>query len=134
MVATRTEPPFALASLRAHGELVELRDDDLRFTREEIAELINGRLGLGLATGDLDLLEERTEGWVAGIYLATYSLARVDDQHAFLVRFGGTARHVVDFLSDEVLATHDPGDPGVDGRVRRAPAVLRSAVRLRSRA
>ena len=108
VVATRTEPHFALASLRAHGELVELRDDDLRFTREEIAELINARLGLGLATGDLDLLEDRTAGWAAGIYLATHSLARVDDQHAFLVRFGGTERHVVDFLSDEVLATHDP--------------------------
>ena len=107
VISTRTEPPFALSSLRAHGELLELRVDDLRFTREEAAALLNDRLGLDLPAEDIDLLVERTEGWPAGVYLATFSLARVDDQHAFLLRFGGTNRHVVDFLSDEVLASHE---------------------------
>jgi LuxR family transcriptional regulator, maltose regulon positive regulatory protein len=108
VVSTRTEPLFGLASLRAYGELVELRNDDLRLTNEEAAALLSDRLELGLAQEDVNLLVERTDVWVAGVYLATFSLARTDGRHTFLVRFGGTHRHVVDFLSDEVLASHEP--------------------------
>ena len=35
VISTRTEPDLPLAALRAHGELLELRADDLRFTRGE---------------------------------------------------------------------------------------------------
>src|SRR5262249_21260025 len=57
---------------------------------------------------DVDDLVERTEGWPAGLYLAALSLRSADDRHAFVGRFGGTSRHVVDFLVDEVLEGHDP--------------------------
>lgn len=108
VVTTRTEPPFPLASLRAHGELAELRGDDLRFTHEEAVELLNDRHGLDLSSEDVEVLMQRTEGWAAGMYLATFSLERSKDRHAFLLRFGATNRHVLDFLSDEVLASHEP--------------------------
>ena len=35
VLSTRTEPALRLTALRAHGELLELRADDLRFTAEE---------------------------------------------------------------------------------------------------
>ena len=40
-----------LGTLRAHGQLLELRADELRFTAAEAAEFLNGRLGLGPRAG-----------------------------------------------------------------------------------
>ena len=48
VLATRTEPSLPVANLRAHGELLELRAADLRFTSEEADAFLNGRLGLDL--------------------------------------------------------------------------------------
>ena len=63
-----------LGTLRARGQLLELRADELRFTVAEADEFLNERLELGLAAADVELLVARTEGWPAGIYLAALSL------------------------------------------------------------
>jgi LuxR family maltose regulon positive regulatory protein len=107
VLATRADPALPLGTLRAHGQLLELRADDLRFTHAEADEFLNGRLGLELADADVELLVARTEGWPAGIYLAALSLTDSDDRHALVAAFDGTSAHVVDFLSSEVLARYD---------------------------
>ena len=61
VLATRAEPVLPLASLRAHGELIELRPGDLRFTPGETDEFLNGCLGLGLGRQDVEALLNRTE-------------------------------------------------------------------------
>ena len=58
VLSTRKEPDLALAALRAHGDLLELRADDLRFTAEEADRFLNGRQLLGLTGADVDLLVE----------------------------------------------------------------------------
>ncbi len=108
VLATRTEPNLPVASLRAHGELLELRAADLRFTNQEAGALLNGRLGLDLTAEDVECLVEKTEGWPAGLYLAALSLQPSTDRHAFVRTFGGSNRHVVDFLVTEVLEAHTP--------------------------
>ena len=108
VLASRTEPVLPVAALRAHGELLELRADDLRFTSGEADAFLNGRLGLGLTPEDVEGLVGKTEGWPAGLYLAALSLQHAADRHAFVRRFGGSNRHVVDFLVTEVLQAHDP--------------------------
>jgi LuxR family maltose regulon positive regulatory protein len=108
VLSTRADPALALGALRAHGELVELRADDLRFTLDEAGEFLNARLGLELAADDVELLVARTEGWPAGIYLAALSLTGKDDKPAHVRAFDGTSAHVVDFLSTEVLDGFDP--------------------------
>jgi hypothetical protein len=84
-------PAILLAALRAHSELAELRAGDLRFTREEADEFLNGRLSLGLVPEDVDGLVERTEGWPAGLYLTALSLSRDADRHDFVNRFGASS-------------------------------------------
>ena len=102
------DPALPLGALRAHGELLELRADELRFTEAEAAEFLNGRLGLELDPADVALLVARTEGWPAGLYLAALSLAGKADKHALVRAFDGTSAHVVDFLAGEVLAGYEP--------------------------
>jgi LuxR family maltose regulon positive regulatory protein len=108
VLGTRSEPALALAALRAHGELVEIRADELGFTPGEADELLNGSLELGLTLDEIDVLVERTEGWPAGLYLAGLSLGGVQDREAFVSTFGGSSRHVIDFLAAEMLEAHDP--------------------------
>ena len=108
VLSTRTEPVLPLAALRARGELLELRAGDLRFTSGEADAFLNGRLGLGLTPEDVEGLVGKTEGWPAGLYLAALSLQHAADRHALVRRFGGSNRHVVDFLVTEVLQAHDP--------------------------
>jgi LuxR family maltose regulon positive regulatory protein len=108
ILASRTDPALGLAKLRARGQLLELRADELRFTAAEAAEFLNERLGLGLDASDVALLTTRTEGWPAGLYLAALPLAAAEDKHALVAAFDGTSAHVVDFLAAEVLAVHAP--------------------------
>ena len=108
VLSTRTEPDLPLAALRAHGDLLELRADDLRFTPKEADAFLNGRVGLGLMPEEMDVLLERLEGWPAGLYLTALSLRRTADRHAFMNKLGAASRHAIDFLETEVLQAHDP--------------------------
>jgi LuxR family transcriptional regulator, maltose regulon positive regulatory protein len=102
-IATRTDPGFPLARLRAAGELTEIRAVDLRFTQDEAAAYLNGSMGLGLAGPDVAALEARTEGWIAALQLAALSMQGRGDARDFIANFAGGARYVVDYLVEEVL-------------------------------
>jgi LuxR family maltose regulon positive regulatory protein len=107
VLATRVDPPLAVGTLRARGELLELRAVDLCFTDEEEADYLNGTLGLNLGPATLATLHERTEGWPAGVYLASLSLRKTDDRAEFVAGFGGSNRHVVDYLTEVALDSLD---------------------------
>jgi LuxR family maltose regulon positive regulatory protein len=107
ILSSRTDPPIALGRLRASGDLLELRAADLSFTMGEAREFLNETLQLGLTTRAVDVLWERTEGWPAGLYLAYLSLRDAPDREAFVASFGGSSRHVVDYLSEVVLDSLD---------------------------
>jgi LuxR family transcriptional regulator, maltose regulon positive regulatory protein len=107
VLSSRADPPIPIAKLRAAGELVELRALDLCFTEEEQAAFLNERLSLGLDPGALGVLHERTEGWPAGVYLASLTLRSTRDAAGFVASFGGSNRHVVDYLTEVVLGGLD---------------------------
>jgi LuxR family maltose regulon positive regulatory protein len=102
-LATRTEPPLALSRLRVRRELVEVGTADLRFTDDEAVSLLNGVLGLSLDPEDIAQLQDRTEGWAAGLQLAALSLSGREDAHGFISSFAGDDRPIVDYLGFEVL-------------------------------
>jgi LuxR family maltose regulon positive regulatory protein len=102
-LSTRADPPLPLARMRARGELAEIRAAELRFTDQEAAALLNGSMGLQLTANDVERLAERTEGWAAGLVLASLSLRGREDPSGFIASFQGDNRHVADFLGAEVL-------------------------------
>jgi LuxR family transcriptional regulator, maltose regulon positive regulatory protein len=91
-LVTREDPPWSLARLRATGDLVEIRQDDLRFESGEVE-------ALAIQAGKSAVAEElmtRTEGWAVGIALALSSSGKTS-----LVR---SERHAIEYLQSEVLA------------------------------
>jgi LuxR family maltose regulon positive regulatory protein len=105
VVASRADPPLPLARLRASGQLVELRERDLRFTPQEAAKLLRGAVGTGVSLPDtvVAALATRTEGWAAGLQLAALSLRGRVDADEFVAAFSGSHRYVLDYLTEEVL-------------------------------
>jgi LuxR family maltose regulon positive regulatory protein len=104
VLSSRTDPPLPLGRWRARGEMDEIRTEQLAFSEEEAAHLLDEKLRLDIGPQDLSVLLERTEGWPAGIYLASLSLRTREDKHAFIESFGGSNRYVVDLLGEEILA------------------------------
>ncbi len=103
VIATREDPLLPLARLRARGELTELRAADLRFTPSEAAEFLNSVMGLNLSPGNIAALEDRTEGWIAGLQLAALSMRGREDIPEFIRAFTGDHRYILDYLVEEVL-------------------------------
>ncbi len=110
-VATRADPPLALARLKARGQLAEFRLADLRFTAAEAEKFLNERLQLALPPAEIMKLQARAEGWAAGLRLLAGSLTGLtapDDRALFINRLAQTERYLFDFLAEEVLRRQEP--------------------------
>ena len=103
LIATRSDPPFPLGRLRARGELKELRASDLRFGTTEATAFLNDVMKLELKPHDVMALEERTEGWIAGLQLSALTLQGRENRSEVVKEFAGDNRFVLDYLLEEVL-------------------------------
>ena len=113
IIATREDPPLALSRLRARSQMHELRAARLRFTSDEVAALLIDTMGLPLTDAEITPLEQRTEGWVAGLQLAALALQDRSDYQSFLAAFTGSNRFVADYLIDEVFDRQPATYPAV---------------------
>jgi LuxR family maltose regulon positive regulatory protein len=103
VVSSRVDPPFPLGTLRARGELLELREADLVFSPHETKRFLNDALGLGLSPRAAATLHEHAEGWPAALYLAYLSLRDERDRERAVAGFGGSTRPVSDYLTEVAL-------------------------------
>jgi LuxR family transcriptional regulator, maltose regulon positive regulatory protein len=103
VLLTREDPAVQLARRRARGQLVELRQEDLRFTVEEALAFLNHSMDLGLTLEQVQALEARTEGWIAGLQMAALALSSTPDVERFVRDFSGSHRFILDYLVEEVL-------------------------------
>lgn len=103
VLASREEPDIALGRLRVQGQLTEIRQHDLRFAAGEANAFFNQGLDLGLTQPQVNALEARTEGWIAGLKLAALSLQQHTSPDTFIASFTGSHRFVQDYLVEEVL-------------------------------
>lgn len=105
IIASRIDPTMPLSRLRTRGQMLEIRGSDLRFTVDEVTAFLGQSLGTDLSDQDIAALEDRTEGWIAGLQLAALAMqgSNHNDIHDFVNRFTGSDRYIQDYLTDEVL-------------------------------
>lgn len=103
VISSRSDPTLPLSRWRVKGWVTELRAEDLSFTSEETATFIKNTAGIDLSKQDLIMLERRTEGWVAGLKMATLSFKGKKDISAYIKAFSGSNRYIMDYLAEEVL-------------------------------
>jgi LuxR family maltose regulon positive regulatory protein len=97
VLVTRRDPPISLHLLRAHGKLVEIRAQDLRFTASETDTFLHNVLGQQIDVDTVVTLTEKTER------LATLSLHQFDSINALSTQLPQDARFVTDYLLAEVF-------------------------------
>src|SRR5689334_20613106 len=107
ILTTRHDVRLGLHQLRLAGELAEIRAADLRFSERETRELLDAS-GIALSAAGAALLHQRTEGWAAGLRLATISLAGHPDPERFVAEFSGSDRTVAEYLLAEMLDRQPP--------------------------
>lgn len=104
IISTRADPPLALARFRARGQLAELRTSALRFRDNEVSHWMQTDLP-DISPESLNLLSEKTEGWVAALQIVRSSLSGRDarDVDAILSGLNGSQQFVFDYLAEEVF-------------------------------
>jgi LuxR family maltose regulon positive regulatory protein len=108
VIASRTRLPLSLSQLRLRGELLELDASHFGLGLDEAADFVGRVSGAPLERSQLQTLHERTEGWIAGLQLASLALRESGDRGAFLAAFSGTDRDITDYLGEQVLDSLRP--------------------------
>ncbi|MEO0592259.1 MAG: LuxR C-terminal-related transcriptional regulator [Myxococcota bacterium] len=105
LVSGRSAPPVTLAKMRVRDEVEEITASDLLFSPDEAHRFFSETMDLELSDKQVMTLHSRSEGWVAGMQLAGLSVQRAEGRDALIEGFRGDNRFVVDYLTDEVLAS-----------------------------
>lgn len=110
-LAVRHDPPFSLLPrLRVRRQLTAIGVTQLRFTSSEAALFLNQAMGLQLTAAQIMALEERTEGWIAGLQLAALSMRgrSASQKSDFIENLSGSHQYLVDYLAEEILNQQMP--------------------------
>jgi LuxR family maltose regulon positive regulatory protein len=102
VLSSRADPPFPLGRFRSRGELLELRQEDLRLSVEETAAFLSRTMGVDIPGEDARVLADYTEGWIAGMQLAAFSMQRDENPSAWIHSIRNGNRYILDYLMDEV--------------------------------
>jgi LuxR family maltose regulon positive regulatory protein len=103
VLAVRHDPPLSINSLRARAVVAEIRSHDLRFSLEEALAFLRQALDPEIDEGRAAFINEKTEGWIAGLRLAALSAWRKNGA-ATLATLDSHDIYLMDYLASEVLA------------------------------
>ena len=130
VLSGRAEARLGLPKLRADGELLELGPAALALNDAEAHALLVAA-GADVTEAQAAELNERAEGWAAGLYLAALSLG--GDSSSF-ASFSGDDRFVTDYLRAEELARVRAGRARVPASDCRSRPHVRPPLRRGARA
>ncbi len=102
-ISCRHSPSFSLVGLRVRDEIIELRSTDLRFSNAEIREFMCTLRGHDLTEDQLQILQERTEGWIAALQLTSLSLEKPDQGETLIPNLSGGHREITDYLTADLF-------------------------------
>ena len=108
VIASRIRPALPLSNLRVHNELNEISVNQLRFDATETREFLHRILKSDLTPRQLADLVGHSEGWAAGLQLASLSLRDPSRRDKFISSFSGSLRDIADYLTTDVLNQQPP--------------------------
>ncbi len=103
-LSARGLPPIPVAKLQVNGVMVRIGWDELRFTDSEALSYLRRHRAIAIDDGDLQRLIACTEGWIAGLQLASLILHDHPDPVGFAADVSGARAEFTDYLIENVLA------------------------------
>ena len=102
IIISRQKPPLKLGLLRERRQVIEISTSLLKFSDEEISEVLKHSLQKPLSKTNFEILQNRLEGWIGGWQLAIMALQTTSIE-TLIEDFRGDHRFVADILFEEVL-------------------------------
>jgi ATP/maltotriose-dependent transcriptional regulator MalT/two-component SAPR family response regulator len=94
-----------LVNWRVRGRVLEIGQEELAFTPEEIGDLFDQQYGLSLTADQVSLLARRSEGWAIALQLVWQRLHNERDALTkALGQLSGSGGALFDYLAQEVLS------------------------------
>ena len=103
IVLSRLDPPLPLMKWRARDQLLEIRTEDLRFSHDEISDFLIDIMKCNLTNGEIQMIDQKTEGWAASLHLLSLSIQSPTNKSRFFQALDDSLNYIIDFLTDEVL-------------------------------
>jgi ATP/maltotriose-dependent transcriptional regulator MalT/DNA-binding SARP family transcriptional activator len=120
VVLSRSVPPPAYSRLRAEQDLSLLNEEALRFTPDEIGDLVRQRTGAEPSPAMVADLHARTLGWAGGLALLLDSGVQA---HASEPAHATDAQSTFDYFASEIFSRLDPATRQLLLRTAVLPAV-----------
>ncbi|MBW2429188.1 MAG: hypothetical protein JRF56_09535 [Deltaproteobacteria bacterium] len=108
VVASRRDPPFPIFDLRARGKMTEIRTQELRFSLSETTSFLQNVMEMDVDRQTAAIIDEKTEGWVAGLRLAVLSFRERADLNRILEGLPDNNRYVMDYIVTEIVSQQPP--------------------------
>src|SRR5262249_30980686 len=108
VVTSRTRAGLPWGRMRVRDELFEIDGAALRFDLSGAHAFRVDLGGLVLDERDVAHLEQTTDGWVAGLQLASLSLRDCDNPAALISRMSGRHQAIGEYLAENVLDMLEP--------------------------
>ena len=103
ILSGRRNPSLSFSRLKVQELVVEIRTADLRFTDAEALAYLQQSIHAPLSDATINQLQEKTEGWAAGLALAAISLREEIQPDELIARLEGSDMQVSDYLLDQVF-------------------------------
>lgn len=103
VVASRWRPEIDIEHLRAQGDLLEVAAEQLRFSRDEVGELLASS-GVALSGDAILRLTDRTEGWPIALQMARLWLGGNQERARLVSDFSGRTADLAFYLTEQVLS------------------------------
>lgn len=107
IVGTRVDPPFPLARWRSRALMSQITVDQLRFSADEAVSFFSRTLGVRLTDPVIENLNQRVEGWPAGLQLAGLTL-KTGAAAETVIPEEGNHHFIFEYLTEEVLKQENP--------------------------
>jgi LuxR family maltose regulon positive regulatory protein len=107
VISARRSPALSFSRLKVQDRVVEIQTADLRFTDSEALAYFQQAPRGPLSVSTISQLQEKTEGWAAGLTLAAISLREGVQPEELIARLDGADRQISDYLLNQVF-TNQP--------------------------
>lgn len=106
VLSSRTMPRIAMLTLTAKQEIAGLGSADLRFTADEIEQLLSDAYNISIPSEEAKRLAVESEGWITAILLTTHGLWKGLLQTMIQAKRRG--EYVYEYLAEQVFNQQDP--------------------------
>lgn len=108
ILLTRERPALYLGELIMSGQLLEIAEDDLKFSFDEGVRFLKDTLNKELDSQMLAKISDLAEGWVGGLQLIALALA--NNRDGLIKNIKVLNKYIVEYLSREILAALSLGE------------------------